>query len=868
MNGESAGPRKRLSPGVIAGLFVVLFFGVSLFIRAYLPHDQIFSGEWVKFSSVDAYFHMRLVDSLVHNFPNLINFDPYLLYPSGMNLGNIQFFDWLLAGIIWVFGLGSPTQHTIDIISVYFPAVLASLTVIPVYFIGKELFGRGAGVIAAGLIATLPGEYLGRSILGFTDHHVAETLFTTITMMFLIMAVKRAQERGLKPQHLWNRDWEIIRKPVIYSLLTGLSLGIYLVTWIGGLLFVLIILLYFFFQFIIDHLKRNSTGYLLPAGTTTFLIALIIYVIFVGGTFTLNSSSMIPWLSLLMATAVPVILHFISRRFTDWKIKSFYYPVTLVALGVAALFIGRAIYPDFMRNALDVFNLTASRTILEMQPIMAPRGEFTFELVWGNFNTGFFFTSIFLLYFIAYYILRIFLGGRVSEFRIGNSRIFPESLATEINILLIWGLIIFLATLGQRRFAYYLAINVALLSGFLSWQYLKINWGVHRSAKHLNIFVSLGTIVYVVFYSGITPAIVAILSAMLIANIFWQFSQGFGFLQFSRPKLESQKKSQHKERAPAGFSSALYYTNIIVVIIIIFLLVFFPSITPTKVIASGAHFAPPGAWVRSLDWMRENTPEPFGDSDFYYRLYERPSPGEQYDYPDSAYAVMAWVDHGYWIARIAQRPVNLTPGPGGFYVARFFLSEGENSSQEVEWETRWEQETIPESAIIDKLGARYIILDNQTTTSKFWALANWAQLESTKYLDTYFVPQEENKFVPITLFHPEYYRSLAVRLYHFDGMAVTPAQTAVISYEEKPFQDGGTVKVVNNIEFFPSYQEANNYLAGQKSGQFQIVGETPFISPVPLEALKHYKLVYQSPESSYQTGVGNIPEVKIFEYVE
>ena len=861
MNGESASPKKRLSPGVIAGLFVVLFFGVSLFVRAYLPHDQIFSGEWVKFSSVDAYFHMRLVDSLVHNFPNLINFDPYLLYPSGMNLGNIQFFDWLLAGIIWVFGLGSPTQHTIDIISVYFPTVLAALTVIPVYFIGKELFGRGAGVIAAGLIATLPGEYLGRSILGFTDHHVAETLFTTITMMFLIMAVKRAQESGLKPEHVWNRDWKIIRKPVIYSLLTGLFLGIYLITWIGGLLFVFIITVYIFAQLTINHLKHQSTDYLVLIGCIIFFTALLIYILF--------SRRMISLMSLSVAFMIPIIMGIISKKLNDWKVRPAYYPLSFITLGLIGLGIFYIISPSFFKaifSEFAIFAWSGSRTILEMQPIMAPRGEFTFELVWGNFNTGFFLISIFLLYFIVYYILRIFLGRRVSEFRIGNSSIFPASLTTEINILLIWSLIIFLATLGQRRFAYYLAINVALLSGFLSWQFLKINWGVHRSAKHLNIFVSLGTVIYLVFHSNITPAIVAILVALLIANIFWQFFQGFGFLQFSRPKLEPQKKSNHKERSPAGFSSALYYTNIIVVIIVIFLLIFFPSIKSAKVIASGAHFAPSDAWVRSLDWMKENTPEPFGDSNFYYALYEPPLPGEQYDYPDSCYAVMAWVDHGYWITRIAQRPVNLTPGPGGFHVARFFLSEGENSSQEVEWETRWEQETIPESAIIDKLGAKYIMLDNQTTTSKFWALVNWAQLESTKYFDTYFVPQENNKFVPVSLFHPEYYRSLAVRLYHFDGKAVTPAETAVISYEERPLQQGGTVKVVNSIEFFTSYEEAENYVAEQESGQFQIVGESPFISPVPLEELKHYRLVYQSPESSYQAGVGNVPEVKIFEY--
>ena len=102
MSDESTNREKRFSPGIIAGLCLALFFGISLFIRAYLPYDHVFIGEWIKFTSVDAYFHMRMVDNLVHNFPNLIDFDPYLLYPFGMNLDNIHFFDWFLAGIIWV----------------------------------------------------------------------------------------------------------------------------------------------------------------------------------------------------------------------------------------------------------------------------------------------------------------------------------------------------------------------------------------------------------------------------------------------------------------------------------------------------------------------------------------------------------------------------------------------------------------------------------------------------------------------------------------------------------------------------------------------------------------------------------------------
>ena len=97
-----------------------------------------------------------------------MNFDPYFIFPGGYLVSDIHFFNWLLAVICWLIGLGHPSQHLVDVIGVYFPAILAALTVIPVYFIGKTLFNRWAGIIAAALFAVLPGEYLGRSILGFT----------------------------------------------------------------------------------------------------------------------------------------------------------------------------------------------------------------------------------------------------------------------------------------------------------------------------------------------------------------------------------------------------------------------------------------------------------------------------------------------------------------------------------------------------------------------------------------------------------------------------------------------------------------------------------------------------------------------------
>jgi len=198
-------------------------FTASLLLRILPPYNQIFTDLGIKFAMNDAYYHMRLIDSLVYNFPHFSFYDPYFVFPGTTVIGGAHFFDWLVADIVWIIGLGSPTQATIDIVGVCLPPILAALLVIPVYFIGKSVFNKWVGIVAALLIAILPGEFLGRSILGAADHHVAEVLFSTTAIMLFILAIKSRTTR-------WTR---------IFTILAGVFLGVYLLTWLGGLLFIL-----------------------------------------------------------------------------------------------------------------------------------------------------------------------------------------------------------------------------------------------------------------------------------------------------------------------------------------------------------------------------------------------------------------------------------------------------------------------------------------------------------------------------------------------------------------------------------------------------------------------------------------------------
>jgi oligosaccharyl transferase (archaeosortase A-associated) len=779
--------KRRFNQGIIAGVLVALFFGVALYIRVVLPYDKVFVGDWIKFTGVDAYFFMRLVDNVIHNFPHLITFDPYFVYPGGSDVGIRSFYVYLLAGITWLVSLGSPTQHTIDVVGVYFPAVLGALTTIPIYFIGKALFNRWAGVIAAGLIGIFPGEFLGRSILGFTDYHVAEVLFTTTTMLFLILAVRSAKEKGLTFKQVKNLNWAIMAKPLVYSLLAGIFLGIYILTWPGALLFVFIIFTYLVIQFVIDHLRNKSVDYLCFISIITSIVALLMLLPV--------SPDRMFLASLVIAIVIPIVMAVLSRFMASRDVKPIIYPVILVGLGLVSLVIFRIVSPSLFRTMIgsfSIFNWPTETTVYEMRPLFLPFGSFSWSIAWANFNTSFF------LCFIALGILVY------SVIKQGE---------TEKTLFVIWSLVILAATLSMRRFAYYFAVNVALLTGYLSWLFLEFT-GFRR--------------------------------LMTVPS--------------EAPK-EMEKKVKHKKKQRDEHRPAANRVNMVLGVIVVFVLVFYPNIgplpggdKPAVDLASNPQFAPSDAWCESLSWMRDNTPDPFDNPNFYYELYQPPPRGEGYDYPQTAYGVTAWWDYGYWITRIGRRIPTSNPGTGNKGEAHLFAAQDEDAANKV---------------LEDNGGSRYIIVDSAIAmpVGKFYAVATLSGSKKENFFDVYYQPQQ-GILKPVVLFYPEYYRSLVCRLYNFDGKQVIPRSSMVISYAQKVAREGQSYREITGVKSFSDYGEAEAYVAGQESGNYRIVGTDPFVSPVPLEALEHYKLVYSSEGTVIQPGGRLVSEVKIFEYIE
>jgi oligosaccharyl transferase (archaeosortase A-associated) len=779
---QSPEQKRKLHPILIVGIILAVLCGISLYIRIALPYDQVFVNDGIWFRETDAYYYIRNIETLVHNFPHFNSFDPYMLYPGG-GAGLVRpFFAWLIAGVILLVSHGAPTLHTIEVVSAYMPAILGTLTLIPVYFIGKELFNRWVGVISAALVAILPGEFLHRSLLGFTDHHVAEVLFSTVCILFLIMAIKRAREREISFSHFLSRDWSTITKPLVYTLLAGIFLGIYLLTWQGGLLFIFIIFAYLVIQFIVDHLRRKSSDYLCIVGTPLFLIAFLMLLPALGT----GSVDTIYRVAMPFAIVATIVLSVISRLMAGRALKPVYYPLTLLGLAIIGLVIFHAINPSLFQAMLEKFSIFRPGgtylTVLEMQPLLFPNGVFTLRIAWSNFTASFF------IAFISFGML-IYL-------------IIKEKSADK-TLFLVWSIIMLMAVLGQRRFGYYYAVSAALLTGYFSWKMLDLAGLNKLLAKSKEVVVAV-------------------------------------------KKFKKRGKKIREKAKPRTFMQPRgAWVGVIVVGIILFFVVFFPNIGMVKTLASQQNAIMNEGWYTSLSWLKDNSPEPFDNPEFYYELYP---PRDEFEYPETAYGVMSWWDYGYFIMQIAHRIPNANPGQvGAVQAGKFFTARNESSVQE----------------IVDKYNLRseYVAIDYAMAVGKFYAMVEWAGGNVSKFYEIYYQQTQDGKLISGPLYYPAYYQTIVARLYNFDGEAVVPTESIVISYEEREAATGAMYKEITNSWSFPTYEEAEAFISSQASGNYRIVSGSPFYSPVPLDALNSYERVYSSGDTTSQT------TVKVFEYV-
>ncbi|MHC3128514.1 MAG: glycosyltransferase family 39 protein [Candidatus Bathyarchaeota archaeon] len=225
-------------------------------------------------SEFDPHIHYRLTRHMVDNgfFAWTSWTDTMSWYPNGLAVSKALFpglattaaFFYQIANALNLAPaaiLSSDIYHPLTVDPVFnfciiFPVIMATLTVLVIYFLGRDIGGKEVGLFSAFFLA-LSSSYISRTSLGFFDDETVGIFGILLFIFFFLRSID--PERSLK-------------STVTYAVAGGLSLGYLFSSW-GAARYPLGITLIFVLVLIL--LRRYSPRLFLSYGTT-FGVALLI----------------------------------------------------------------------------------------------------------------------------------------------------------------------------------------------------------------------------------------------------------------------------------------------------------------------------------------------------------------------------------------------------------------------------------------------------------------------------------------------------------------------------------------------------------------------------------------------------------------
>lgn len=435
---------------------LLVLMGYMFWVR-FIPFERLIRDGDYFFIGNDAFYHFRTTNYVVENWPFTMPYDPWTHYPYGTQVGQFgTIFDQLIATVALVIGLGDPSSYQVAVVFILAPGIIGTLCAIPTYLLGKRLGGRLSGLFAVAVLAFLPGMFLNRTIVGFTDHHALEIFTQLLAVLTTMVAVYVAGANKPVYEQFVERDWSDLRGTIAWSVLSGVLIAFYIWTWPPGIVLVGILGIFYFLILNIKLVTGQSPEHIaivatLSLGTTAVLTLLTVESFEVGGTTSLS------FLQPILAGGVGIgsaVMAWIAREWERRDLDPIGYPAAISGIGVVGLIFLYFVLPGLVdtlwTNVLRTMALGQSDTALTIgeaqSTVNQPSGLSAY--MFGNYG----FTYMTGIIAFGWVALRTYTSRqhRVERF-----------------LFLVWAFIIFMMAMTQVRFNYYLAVVIAVLNGWL-----------------------------------------------------------------------------------------------------------------------------------------------------------------------------------------------------------------------------------------------------------------------------------------------------------------------------------------------------------------------------------------------------------------
>ncbi|MCL4412415.1 MAG: carboxypeptidase regulatory-like domain-containing protein [Candidatus Thermoplasmatota archaeon] len=437
------------------GIVLVLAFILSLFLSTYFILGVAVKGNFAVSGGSDAYYNMRIIQYILSTHHQLM-FDPGLNYPIGLMNPRPPFFHWFAVLLGYAFSpfLGGVYNSTMTMFLMS-TAIGGAFIVFPTYFLGKELFNRRVGLIAAVLVVFSPLTLMKSiSTIGLFDIFTA--LFGLMFIYYYLRAVNTFNyTRGEK--NSLGDTFSAIKKnqlSIIYALLAGTSLAASMLTWDGSISLVLILVGAALIQVLIYAIRRKSALSIFVSTLffgSGFLIAFPWY--YVAGFIPVRFDyPLIVWIALLGST-----LYFLLLEKKSWVLSIGSFAVIGIIIVIGLDKFNPGIIQSIISGQHYFIKNKVYTTIAEAQAL--PLGEDILE-----FGPLQFFASVIGTGFLIYFWLK--------------KKDFNMTLA-----LLYFAGIIFISMIASK-FLYFGATAISILTGMIlvkSFDLLKLRETIEKS---------------------------------------------------------------------------------------------------------------------------------------------------------------------------------------------------------------------------------------------------------------------------------------------------------------------------------------------------------------------------------------------------
>ena len=315
------------------------------------------TGLWDMTGGSDPWYMKRIVDYVIAERSHLI-FDHDRAYPAGGINPRPPLFSWSLAmvglGLSWV--LEMPASETVWWSMAALPAIYGALIVLPIAGIATRAHGKRAGIIAAWLIALMPG-HMSRSTFAMSDHDSFAMLFLAIAFYFWMRALegvdgkKTFQSASSNPLYViagiretWRRNPQMMAN----ATMSGIAFSVMALGWKGFVYGPGILFLAYSFQVAVNIFRGRDSLQFTSAALQMMLTATLIPIPFYAW----------PGLELIFApSGLQPMFYIIGFTFAvGWVSSSFRdKPWLLVIMSGSALF-GSILALLFILQQAELYN--------------------------------------------------------------------------------------------------------------------------------------------------------------------------------------------------------------------------------------------------------------------------------------------------------------------------------------------------------------------------------------------------------------------------------------------------------------------------------------------------------------------------------